>query len=627
MLSYFDSRDIQYRFPTGAVPVGNSVHFRICLPRRLQCSGAKLCIGYDNAEILSYEMFWCGMLGEENEWWECDFSPEQDGIYWYSFELCGEKLNKKYLGKAEHSKAKLSEHSHIEQWQLTVYQSGFVTPEWLKGGLIYQIFPDRFNRSAKVHEGIPAERQLHSQWQDEPDWQPDSNGKITNSDYFGGDLAGIIEKLEYLKKLGVSCIYLNPIFEAHENHRYNTANYEKIDPMLGTEEDFRKLCCQAKKLDMRVILDGVFSHTGSDSIYFNKNGRYAGLGAFQAQSSLYYPWYKFRAWPEAYDAWWGIPTLPELNEEAPEYLEYITGKNGILRKWMRAGASGWRLDVADELPDIFLDKLRESIKEENPQALIIGEVWEDATNKEAYGQRRRYLQGQQLDSVMNYPFKDAVLGFITGYKAEDMLEIILNVLENYPPQVVNILMNHIGTHDTQRAITVLAGRCAEGRNRAWQSVERLNTEQREYGFKLLQLASLLQYTLPGVPSLYYGDEAGVEGYCDPFNRRTYPWGSEEKDLIEWYCKLGSLRRELSVLKDGEFTPHICADRLFSFTREKGENGLFVAINSGWSVAELNVPDELYAENSTLLGIEPNDGSLVLPPLSFSIISKLENFCV
>lgn len=245
-----------------------------------------------------------------------------------------------------------------------------------------------------------------------------------------------------------------------------------------------------------------------------------------------------------------------MNETNENYMHYINGKNGIIRKWIRAGAAGWRLDVADELPDEFLDALTKAAKAEKPDALVLGEVWEDASNKCAYGQHRRYLLGGQLDSVMNYPFRDAILGFLTGANPADMMECIMNILENYPPQTIHILMNHIGTHDTERALTILAGEPVHGRGREWQSSQKLSPEQRERGIKLLKLASLLQYTLPGVPCVYYGDEAGMEGYKDPFNRGTYPWGSENQELIEWYRTLGKIRKSCPSLKESGMVPYL-----------------------------------------------------------------------
>jgi cyclomaltodextrinase / maltogenic alpha-amylase / neopullulanase len=611
----FNSRNPLFRNPVGAVPSGTHVHFKITLPRSLGCSSARLVIrsGIDNREE-ELGLFWCGMNGDSAEWWECHWEAAEPGVYFYEFLLetpCGlRRLMRGRGGEGVFDSGAL--------WQLTVFHKNFTTPDWLAGGVIYQIFPDRFHASDKAKKNVPGDRKLHSNWDETPDWEPDAQGRITNSDYFGGDLAGIQEKLPYLKSLGVTCIYLNPIFEAHSNHRYNTADYTKIDPLLGNEEDFRSLCKEASKLGIRILLDGVFNHTGSDSVYFNRQGRYSQVGAYQSKESRYFPWYRFQNWPNVYDCWWNFDTLPDVNEENPDYLNFICGEDGIIRRWLRAGAAGWRLDVADELPDGFLEALRCAAKAEKPDAIIIGEVWEDASNKIAYGKRRRYLLGSQLDSVMNYPFRTAILGFLTGGDAADSMEMILSVLENYPPQVVRVLMNNIGTHDTERALTVLAGEPRRNRGRRWQSETRLSPAQRSRGRALLKCASLLQYTLPGVPCLYYGDEAGVEGYADPFNRATYPWGREDKELLEWYRMLGKLRAECACLKDGNFIPVAAFDDVLAYVRSGNSDALLCAVNRSQEEREIVVPQE-WSTAQMLLGNAPDSqGVLSLPPFGCAV---------
>jgi len=612
----FNSRDINYRKPFGAINNEQNVHFKICLPRSLVCSEAILSVIDDfSGETSRFNMFWCGEKDGE-EFWECHFSPKKEGLFWYCFEIATNQ-GRKFISRGEYSYGILS--NSVVCWQLTVFKKDFKTPDWLSGGLIYQIFPDRFAKSKKEHPNIPSDRFIQENWYDIPQWQPDEFGKIRNNYYFGGDLKGIEEKLDYIKSLGVTCIYLNPIFEAHENHRYNTADYSAIDPMLGSEKDFKSLCKSAEKLGIKIVLDGVFSHTGADSRYFNKNMRYPAEGAYNTTSSPYYNWYKWENWPEKYHSWWGINTLPEIIEEEPSFLEYIAGKDGIAQKWLKAGAAGWRLDVADELPDIFLDNLRKAVKASEPNALIIGEVWEDATNKVAYGYRRRYFLGDQLDSVMNYPFKNAILGFLKGQDGAQAADIIMSVLENYPPQVIRILMNHIGTHDTERALTVLGGEPCKGRNRNWQHSQKMNEYQRDYGKALLKLASLIQYTLPGVPSLYYGDEAGIEGYSDPFNRSCYPWGKEDNELLKWYKALGELRK-LPCLAEIDFKIYNCGGRLMSYIRSgnEGKKSLFVAVNAGENQLTLNIPDNIN-NGKVLLGKAPKGELLNLERFGYSVI--------
>ena len=559
----FNSRNSEYRNPTGAVKFGTKIHFKIKLPRHMHCSAADLIVMCDNDEkIYPSNMFWCGMVGEHEEWWECHYTAETPGLYFYHFELQTDG-RQTCLYKDGGGNATLKGRA---QWPLTVFKEDYKTPDWLSGGIMYQIFPDRFYNSGTAKHNVPCDRETHDNWSDLPEWRPNGDRKITNHDFFGGDLEGIQGKLPYLKDLGVTCIYLNPIFEAYSNHRYDTGNYSKIDPILGTEEDFKALCSAAKQLDIHIMLDGVFSHTGSDSIYFNRENRYDSPGAYNSKNSPYFSWYTFKNWPDKYDCWWDFITLPNVDELNPHFNEYINGENGIIRKWLRAGASGWRLDVADELPDEFLDNLRKAAKAENPDAVILGEVWEDASTKAAYGVRRRYLQGDQLDTVMNYPFREAIFAYLLDHDGTAFFETVESILENYPQESVNLLMNHIGTHDTIRAITILGGEPVLENGREWQSCHRLSEEQYQLGVKRLKLASLLQYMLPGVPCVYYGDEVGVEGYKDPFSRKTFPWDNMDTQLLDWYTQLGKMRHSQPVLKNGNFRRISAGDGVIAFSR-------------------------------------------------------------
>ncbi|MBS7359397.1 MAG: glycoside hydrolase family 13 protein, partial [Oscillospiraceae bacterium] len=439
-------------------------------------------------------------------------------------------------------------------------------------------------------KNVPTDRVIHENTEDIPVWQPNREGKITNNDYYRGNLKGIEEKLPYIKSLGVNTIYLNPIFEAHENHRYNTADYSKIDSMLGDENDFRDLCKSAKKLGIKIILDGVFSHTGSDSIYFNRENRYNSLGAYNSIESPYRDWFTFKA-DGTYKSWWGIKTLPETNEENEGFIEYITGKNGIIKKWLKLGASGYRLDVADELPDKFLDCLTQSVKEESQNYVVIGEVWEDATNKISHGGRRRYLLGNQLDSVMNYPFSSAIITYMRYGVAENFIDSVMSVCENYPAPALNCLMNHIGTHDTARILTSLIYDSIEHKPRNIQVNCELTEKEYLKAKKLLKNATVLQYTLPGFPSVYYGDEAGLTGGGDPFNRKFYPWGKEDTELIEWYRHLGEIRNSLKVLAEGKFIPYSAMLSCVAYFREDENEKIMVISNMNSHSIDYYLPCE------------------------------------
>ncbi len=610
---YFSSRETEYRAPFGAVPEGQVVHFRIKIPREWGCEQALLetvCFGRPTRQD---GMFWAGQPDPQNEWWECDFAPAV-GIYRYGFTLTCRDGVRRYLNALPDGTA-VCEYAAGERWQLTCYDKNFTTPDWLEGGVFYQIFPDRFYNSGAEKQNVPADRVMREDWGGMPQWEPDANGKVRNNDYFGGDLQGITEKLPYLASLGVTCLYINPIFEAHSNHRYDTADYERIDPLLGDEQDLQTLTEQAKALGIRVILDGVFSHTGADSRYFNREGRYGDGGAYRSIASPYYPWYQFRRWPHDYTSWWGFETLPEIDELAPAFREYIAGRDGIVRRWMGKGTAGWRLDVADELPDRFIDDLRCAVKAQDPDGLLLGEVWEDASNKESYGHRRRYLLGKQLDSVMNYPFASAVLQYLNGGPATAFFNTIESIVENYPPQVTRLLMNHIGTHDTPRALTVLAGEGIQGRGRRWQAAQSLTPQQKVRGKKLLKLASLIQFCLPGVPCIYYGDEAGMEGYADPFNRGCYPWEDADQDLIEWYRALGQMRQKASPLKSGAFRALQGGADLLCFTRSDENATLLCAVNRSDKPTGVAIPQPFCTAEPLCGEGKLHNGVLTLPPLS------------
>ena len=410
-------------------------------------------------------------------------------------------------------------------------------------------------------------------------WPTEQEDGYLTRDYFGGDFEGIRRKLPYLAGLGVTVIYLNPIFEAHSNHRYNTANYLKADPLLGTNEEFARLCDEAGRRGISIILDGVFSHTGSDSIYFNRECRYPVCGAYNSPDSPYRRWYDFSpSYPCGYRAWWGFDTLPEVNEHDESYREFICGKGGVIDTWLSLGAGGFRLDVADELPDDFIEAIRTAVKRHGQDKFLLGEVWEDATTKVSYGARRTYLLGKGLDTVMNYPFRSAILAFLRGGDARVCADAILRICENYPAPALHTLMNFVSTHDTERAITALAGESCEGKDRYWQSGRRLSAEQYEHGRRLVCLAYAMLFTLPGIPSIYYGDEIGMQGYKDPFNRAYFEWDSTETRIIATLRNLAALRQRCKVFASGRLAISYAQDGVLCFERLARQNKAAVCIN-------------------------------------------------
>ena len=404
MSVWFDSRDVRYKDPFGAVSCGAEVRFALgadepleacCLLVRQEFAGLE-----QEVPLSPSGDGWCGVLT----------APVEPELIWYAFRVRRPDGSLLWLGRNG-----CGGEADRQRWQLTVYEPT-PTPDWFGRGVTYQIFPDRFCRLAVPDgHGMVGQRLVHQRWDDTPQWQPDKAGEIRNNDYFGGSLLGIISKLDYLQSLSVSTLYLCPIFEADSNHRYNTADYRRIDPMLGTEEDFRQLCREAHRRGIRVLLDGVFNHTGSNSRYFNAEGFYPELGAAQSQDSPYFDWYSFHPWPTDYDAWWGVRTLPAVNEESPTYRDFIVrSQDSVVRHWLRQGADGWRLDVADELPDEFIAEIRQAMESEKPDSFLLGEVWEDGSNKIAYSHRRRYLLGRETHGLMNYPFRTAALAWLRG---------------------------------------------------------------------------------------------------------------------------------------------------------------------------------------------------------------------
>ena len=610
----FDSRNPLYRNKSGALAEGETLRLKLLIHNDAHVHAAFLRVRKDdNGNISEIRMREADRL-DGYRFYECEITLNE-GLYWYQFRYTSD-YGEFSVVKSEHSLGVVAKEG--DWWQLTVYDCNFTTPDWLDGGIIYQIFPDRFYNSGKAKSGVPEDRFICKDWAKQPEYRQTGGKCSLGNDYYGGDLKGIEEKLDYLSGLGVSCIYLNPIFEAHSNHRYNTADYLKIDPSLGTEQDLASLVDKARRHGISVILDGVFSHTGDDSRYFNSKNRYDTVGAANSPDSPYHSWYKFGNYPTGYACWWGVPSLPETNEDDLSFSNFITGENRVIRYWLKKGIKGWRLDVADELPDSFLDKIRLAVKAEGNDNYLLGEVWEDATNKISYGARRRFLRGRQLDSVMNYPLSEAIIKYVKGGNSRDLVDTVLDILENYPPQAVKLLMNHIGTHDTARIITRLATDDSVTGDREWQSKQVLSEAEYAHGVKLLKLAAVLQFTLPGVPSVYYGDEAGMTGYGDPFCRAAFPWGKENNELTEFYKKLGSFRRKNPVFASGEFIPVYANFGDIVFIRKKGKNAVLVAVNRWHEPSEIEIPKE-FSDAKPVFGNKPVMGKLNLNKEDFAVL--------
>lgn len=581
----FDSRNKEYKTPYGAVKTGTAVGLTVKPPRSLGLSRAVLCAEFEaDGRMLELPMEWRALEGGRDAYHIDLETKGYTGLVWYWFRFdCRD--GSLYLG----NQGLMEELPPA--FQLTVYKSSGGKASWFGRGVTYQIFPDRFYRL-----DIPGEmtggREVHKNWDEPPLYGPkacDSGRELWNYDFFGGSLKGITAKLDYLKSMGVETLYLNPIFEAFSNHRYDTGDYEKIDPLLGGAEDFGELCRETHERGMRVVLDGVFSHTGADSKYFDREGTYGGGGAFQSKESPYFSWFDFKKWPEEYAAWWGVKTLPEVNETEPSYTDYIIeDDDSIVKRWLRHGADGWRLDVADELPDEFIHKLNSAAKRAKEDAVIIGEVWEDASNKVSYGVRRRHLLGGYLDGVMNYPFRNAVIDYAGGGDAAGFREAMETLRENYPKDAFYNCMNFLGNHDTPRVMTVLG---AEGGavSPDMGAAHIMTDVEYARGEKRLKIASLIMFAFPGSPTVYYGDEAGMEGQSDPFNRRTYPWGREDAELLQWYKRLADIRNSSRALREGGIEYLRAEGGILAFSRRFRGERVIAAANAGDRDQELNLP--------------------------------------
>lgn len=486
-------------------------------------------------------------------------------------------------------------------YQISVYDRDYKTPDWFKNAVVYQIFPDRFNKSENYESFSKRSDIIKRNWGDTPYYKTEQFGEeYLANDFFGGSLRGIEEKLDYLAELGITCIYLNPIFKAYSNHKYDTGCYEQIDEMFGDEAEFASLCKSAKEKGIRIILDGVFNHTGSDSLYFNKKGTYDSIGAYQSKASPYYGWFCFKDFPGEYDCWWGIKTLPHTNELNEGFLNYILkGENSVIKKWIRLGASGWRLDVVDELPDEFVEILRSELKKVNPDAVIIGEVWEDASNKMAYGVRRKYLSGYELDSAMNYPMRKNLIEYsMQNMSAKDFNSSIYSLCENYPPQAFYAMMNFLSGHDTARILTLLSGADMDI-SKDEMAAYKIPDDKRELAVRRFKFIYKLLFLLPGAPCIFYGDETGMEGYGDPFCRSCYPWNAQNDGLISFFKSLISIRKSTPALLGGKYETVYGEGAASGFVRCTDDEFILILANSS-SEHDWHAPVELGKYNITKL---------------------------
>ncbi len=601
----------------GAFFCRDTVEFTLRVPAALGAAGAVLRIAPDGGEdhdlpflfvtsALGWDTYslplslpeWCGAQGFGLFYYEILFLRGNDTLFSLTRDNVTFTLSPASGGR----------------FRLLVSENGFSAPAWFAGGTMYHIFVDRF---APGKGEMRAGAYYHKHWDEEIEqFGAYPGAPVKNDEFFGGTLWGVLEKLDYLASLGVTVLYLSPVFRAASNHKYDTGDYEEVDAQFGGEAALRALIEGCRARGMRVILDGVFNHTGDDSKYFNRRGTYPTTGAYQSTQSPYFHWYIFRHFPDDYESWWGVDILPKLNLAMPDVREYFTGEGGIVEKYLKMGVSGWRLDVADELPDAFLDALRARAKKATGgEGLLLGEVWENAADKISYGHRRRYFAGRQLDSVMNYPLRTALIAFARDGNAGALARTLTELWGSYPETVCHSLMNILSTHDTERILTVLGGKPDTGIPNATLREMRMDEGERETAAARLVLASVVQFTVFGVPSVFYGDEAGLEGYHDPFCRRPFPWGREDKALLSHYRQLGAIRRENPALATGDFEILDTTDHAILYRRRGAGQALLIAANGGEQPFSFPLPT---GAAELLTGSTHRGGTRTVPPCTAEI---------
>lgn len=600
-----DSQSIVYRRPFGAVEEGQKVKLSIDIEKEivvaielLQFDGTKVNMGMEKE-----------YLNSGNYRYSIEIDTEDAlGVLGYYFILI-DGYDRVYYGNNDEHLGGIGQIYTYNPvpYQITIYKKSNL-PEWYKEGIIYQIFVDRFcngNDDGSINN--PKKNSfIYGRWDDTPVYIKDYQGRTIRWDFYGGNIRGIIKKLDYIKSLGVNIINLSPIFKSSSCHKYDAGDYDIIDEMFGTEEDFKELCEKAKSKDIKIILDGVFSYTSSDSRYFNKAGNYDEIGAYQSPNSKYHNWYKFNRYPYGYECWWGIEGRPNINVMNNSYIDFLVNRDdSIIKKWIDLGASGWRLNVTDELPDEFIEIIRDRLDTLDKETVLIGDVWDDASNKISYSKKRRYLYGKEIQSVTNYPLRESLINFTRGYiKSDKLKKKVMSLYENYPREVFLGNINLIGTSDTERILTVLDG-----------------------NMRCLKIIVALQFTIPGVPLIYYGDETGVTGGKDPDNRKSYPWENEDVDLIGFYKRIAQIRNGQDALKKGDFNIFDTEEDIFAFERVYENERIVVVVNvsNAQKVVRGITLEGTYldlfneGEKYRFVGYE---SVLIMYPCSFKILRKI-----
>lgn len=622
-----DSRQIDDKAPFGAVAAGSQVQFGVhALPgvARLTLVLEKRRLEGDQ-EVLEYSEIarlpmQAGKVDQNGQLrWSASYQFKDVSVYGYYFEA--EIHGKRYVYQNNRDAIywtrekgsnglgmvadKPASGKRIRRFRHTVYSADFVVPHWAKDVVYYYIFPDRFRNGDPGNDPKPGVNtyqdhpiEFHKNWLDKPylNGTGDGSDDVYSNDFFGGDIAGIIEKLDYIADLGANALYITPMFTASSNHKYDTADYKNIDPAFGSNADFTRLTVEAAKRGIRVIPDTSLNHTGSDSLYFDRFAKYQSKGAFRGAQvqpdSPYASWYSFDSTQsepdQQYKGWAGTKNLPELNKASPAYRRFAyADKDSVTRLWLERGASGWRMDVAPWVPDDFWREWRKVVKQQKPDAMTIAETWFDAS---------KYLLGDTFDSVMNYIFRNTVLDYAAGGKADALYQNIELMREAYPPQAFYAMMNLLSSHDQPRALHYF-GYVDENTDAAVIA----QAKQRQ------RLAMFFQMMFPGSPTIYYGDEVGLTGGEDPFNRAAYPWfdkgGKPDLHMLDDVKAMLKVRKEHAVLRHGSIAaPLFIDEHVIVLARQLGNSWAITATNndSVEHTVTFNLPDAITAKNDLVL---------------------------
>ncbi len=588
---------------------GDLLYLTACLPRQLGATRAWYCIKNDATGIVQrIPLKWTSIRGTCDVW-SAEMAPHTlaVGLYFLRVEvesLAGYAMTVRDSGETCRF-VPLTDEPYT--YQLTISEFAYESPAWILGGTIYQVFVDRFCRGSETP--VRDDAILNRDWENGmPQYPAYPGAPLANNMFFGGNLDGVTAKLDHIASLGVNCIYLSPIFRAYSNHKYDTGDYMEIDEMFGGEEAFRRLLAAAEKKGIRIVLDGVFNHTGDDSRYFNRYGTYDSVGAYQSEDSPYFSWFDFQNHPEEYTCWWNIKILPRIHTTVPACREYFLAPSGVIDHYAKMGIGGMRLDVVDELSDEFVAGIKSRLVESTPDAILYGEVWEDASNKIAYGRRRAYYQGKELDGVMNYCLRTGLIEYLRNHSADALRYALTEVMANAPKRVQDAQMNLFGTHDTERILTALAAPLREGRSNDALAVYRMPEKTRKAALRMLRCAYMIMATLPGVPLIYYGDEMGMEGYSDPFNRMPMAWHKPDEALLAHYRALGKLRTGENVYRDGAFHLECLTPDLLVFSRLEGDDRYVTVVNNG----ENSLTVKCNTRARLLLHTDGGDGKTLAP---------------